>query len=77
MKVVDVIAAVLLVVGGLNWGLVGVAQFDLVAALFGGTDALLARLVYSLVGLSAIYLAVAAFTAWRRWGIHPMKPTMA
>ena len=53
MKTLDVIIAVLLVVGGLNWGLWGMFQFDLVAALFGGNTAALSRIVYSLVGIAA------------------------
>lgn len=57
MKVLDVTTAVLLVVGGLNWGLVGAFGFDLVAALLGEMTAG-ARLVYALVGLSALYQAV-------------------
>ena len=48
------IAFALLVIGGLNWGLVGLFEFDLVAAIFGEMSAL-ARLVYVLVGLSALY----------------------
>lgn len=60
MAAVKWIALVLLIVGGLNWGLVGVAQFDLVAAILGPMSAL-ARLVYTLVGLSAIYTAFASF----------------
>lgn len=55
MKAVNVLTLVLLIVGGLNWGLVGLFQFDLVAALFGGQEALLARVVYTLVGLSAVW----------------------
>ena len=55
MKALNVVTLVLLIVGGLNWGLVGLLQFDLVAELFGGQDALLARIVYTLVGLSAVY----------------------
>jgi uncharacterized membrane protein YuzA (DUF378 family) len=53
MKGMDLVAAVLLVVGGLNWGLVGLTQFDLVAALFGEMSGV-SRLVYGLVGLAAI-----------------------
>lgn len=53
----DWIALVLLIVGGLNWGLVGLFDFDLVAALFGEMSAL-SRVVYILVGLSAIYAIV-------------------
>lgn len=67
MKNIDVLAAVLLVVGGLNWGLVGLFGFDLVAALFGEMSTL-SRLVYVLVGLAAAYQA-ASFRAIRaRWG---------
>ncbi len=51
----DWVAMILLIVGGINWGLVGLAQFDLVAAIFGGQDALLSRIVYILVGLAALY----------------------
>ena len=50
----DWIASILLIVGGLNWGLVGLADFDLVAALF-GEGSTLSRIVYILVGLSALY----------------------
>jgi uncharacterized membrane protein YuzA (DUF378 family) len=55
MKVMNLVTLALLIVGGINWGLVGVAQFDLVAALFGGQDAAVARLVYALVGVSALW----------------------
>jgi len=58
MKIVDLIATVLLVVGGLNWGLWGALEFDLVAALFGGNTAALAKVVYVLVGVAAAYRAV-------------------
>ena len=51
---IDWLALVLVIVGGLNWGLVGVFGFDLVAAIFGEAS-LLARIVYTLVGLAAIY----------------------
>jgi uncharacterized membrane protein YuzA (DUF378 family) len=57
-RAVSVIALVLVVVGAVNWGLVGLAQFDLVAALFGGQDAPLSRVVYSLVGLAGVLLVV-------------------
>ncbi len=58
MKLLDILSIVLLVVGGLNWGLWGVAEFDLVAALFGGSTAILAKIVYTLVGVAAVYQAV-------------------
>jgi len=62
MKVISTIAMILVIVGGLNWGLVGFFNFDLVAAIF-GVMSFLSRIVYVLVGLSAIYLA---FTTWSR-----------
>lgn len=55
MFVVDIIALVLLIIGGLNWGLVGIFQFDLVSWIFGGQGAMLARIVYTLVGISALW----------------------
>jgi len=58
LKGLDIVALVLVIVGGLNWGLVGFFQFDLVAWLFGGMAAVLARIVYALVGLAALYLLV-------------------
>jgi hypothetical protein len=66
MKTLDVVAAVLLVVGGLNWGLVGAAQFDLVATLFGAMS-LLSRVVYVLVGVAAVYQALQWKAMQRRW----------
>ncbi len=56
MKAVELLALVLVLVGALNWGLVGLFGFDLVATLFGEMS-MLARVVYSLVGLSALYVA--------------------
>lgn len=55
MSALDWVALVLLVVGGLNWGLVGLFQFDLVAAIFGDMSAL-SRIVYTVVGLCALYV---------------------
>ncbi|ANF81414.1 DUF378 domain-containing protein [Acinetobacter sp. NCu2D-2] len=52
---IDWIAYVLVIIGGLNWGLVGAFNFDLVAAIFGEMS-VLSRIVYVLVGLSALYL---------------------
>lgn len=66
MKKIDVIAAVLLVIGGLNWGLIGAAQFDLVAALFGELSPL-SRVVYLLVGVSGLYQAAQWRGIQRRW----------
>jgi uncharacterized membrane protein YuzA (DUF378 family) len=51
----DRFALVLVIVGALNWLLVGLFQFDLVAAIFGGQDALLSRVIYTLVGVAGIW----------------------
>jgi len=55
MKVLDRVALALLIVGGLNWLLVGLFEFDLVATLFGGQTSLLSKIVYIVVGLCALY----------------------
>ena len=57
MSVLDWIALILVIVGGLNWGLVGIFSFDLVAAIFGGMS-IISRIIYTLVGLAAIYMIV-------------------
>ena len=54
MHAIDWIAMILMIIGGINWGLVGISNFDLVAALFGSHSGL-TRLIYSLVGLAALY----------------------
>jgi uncharacterized membrane protein YuzA (DUF378 family) len=54
LSAMDWIAMILLIIGGLNWGLVGAFDFDLVAAIFGPMT-LLSRLIYVLVGLAALY----------------------
>jgi len=63
MRMFDVVAILLVVVGALNWGLVAIAEFDLVAALFGlsfGETSAITRVVYGLVGLSGVYVAARA-----------------
>ncbi len=52
---IDRIALILSIIGGLNWGLVGIFQFDLVAWLGGGQNGVLARIIYIVVGLAAIW----------------------
>lgn len=61
MKGLAMAAMLLVVVGAVNWGLVGLAQFDLVATLFGGQSALISRVVYSLVGLAGVTLLALQF----------------
>lgn len=51
----DTVALILSIVGSLNWGLVGIFQFDLVAWLFGGQGALLSRIIYTIIGLAGLW----------------------
>ena len=71
MKTLDIIAAVLLVVGGLNWGLVGLFGFDLVAATAGAIAPILGTIVYTLVGAAAVYQAFGLKSIQSRWGVNP------
>jgi uncharacterized membrane protein YuzA (DUF378 family) len=77
MKAAHVLAATLLIVGGLNWGLVAIAEFDLVATLvgleFGETNAV-SRLIYGLVGLAAVY-AIGVFAAGRSRALGEPTPS--
>jgi uncharacterized membrane protein YuzA (DUF378 family) len=66
MKKLDVVAAVLLVVGGINWGVVGVTGSDLVGTLFGNLSPV-SRSVYILVGLAALYQALQWKAIQHRW----------
>lgn len=54
MKIIDKIALVLIIIGALNWGLIGLFEFDLVAAIFGEMS-VLSRIVYSLVGVAGLW----------------------
>jgi len=78
MKKLDILAAVLVAVGGINWGLVAVAKFDLVATIvgldFGQTNAA-SRIVYGLVGASALYQVVQQHAIRRRWSREPRVAT--
>lgn len=60
MEMVELIAIILVIVGGVNWGLVGLIDLDLVAAIFGKMT-LISKLIYDLVGLSALYVAYTKF----------------
>ncbi|GAA0379809.1 DUF378 domain-containing protein [Bacillus horti] len=51
----DRAALILVIIGAINWALIGFFQFDLVAAIFGGQDAWLSRIIYSLVGIAGLY----------------------
>lgn len=60
MDGLDWTAIVLTIIGALNWGLIGLFRFDLVATIFGGSTSLISRIVYTLVGLAGIYLIYTA-----------------
>lgn len=68
MKTFDIIIAALLIIGGLNWGLVGFFGFDLVGALLGDTT-VASRAVYGLGGLAAVYQALGWRSIQRRWNV--------
>lgn len=57
----DKLALILVIIGALNWGSIGIFQFDLVASLFGGMGALISRIVYTLVGLAGIWCITLLF----------------
>ena len=74
MKTLDLVAGALLIVGGLNWGLVAIAEFDLVAWIFGeefGATNAASRIVYGLVGLAAVYGIAAVLSRRSSPAHHP------
>ena len=78
MKKLDILAAVLVAIGGINWGLVAIGEFDLVAALFGldfGETNPATRLVYGLVGAAALYQVAQQHAIRRRWSRDPRVST--
>lgn len=62
----DTLALILSIVGSLNWGLVGIFQFDLVAWLFGGQDSIVSRIIYTLVGLAGLWCISLLFRKGQR-----------
>ena len=62
----DTLALILSIVGSLNWGLVGIFQFDLVAWLFGGQDSVVSRIIYTLVGLAGLWCSSLLFRKGQR-----------
>ena len=68
MRTIDVIAAILLVIGGINWGLVGLLNLDLVEFLFSSVPVLM-NAVYTLVGVSAVYQIVGLKGIQTRWNV--------
>ncbi|MDD6012411.1 MAG: DUF378 domain-containing protein [Oscillospiraceae bacterium] len=51
----DKIALILTIIGGINWGLIGIFQFDLVAWIFGGQSAIISRIIYTIIALASIW----------------------
>ena len=72
----DKIALTLLVIGGINWGSIGLFQFDLVAWIFGGQDAVLSRIIYVVVALSAIWCISLLFRDRTEAGDSDLKASM-
>ena len=78
MKTLDIIAGVLIIIGALNWGLVGLFGFDFVAFITGeqfGTANMITRFIYLLVGAAGVYDLVAVRGMLRRWQTPPLAIT--
>jgi uncharacterized membrane protein YuzA (DUF378 family) len=72
MKLFDVLAAILLVIGGLNWGLYGLFDLDLVAATTGSATSFV-QFVYAAVGLAALYQVISLRSIQRRWNVSAAR----
>ena len=66
----DTLALILSIIGAVNWGLVGICQFDLVAWLFGGQTGLVSRIIYTLVGLAGLWGVSRLFRRHNRVGVE-------
>lgn len=62
----DKFALVLVIIGAINWGLISLFQFDLVAAIFGGSAMLLSRIVYGIIGLAGLYSITLLFNEYEK-----------
>ena len=71
MSTLQRIALVFTVIGAVNWGLIGFFQFDLVAAIFGGQNSALARIIYGIVGISGLINLGLLFKPTENLGTHP------
>ncbi|TKH14702.1 DUF378 domain-containing protein [Bacillus wiedmannii] len=71
MSTLQRIALVFTVIGAVNWGLIGFFQFDLVAAIFGGQNSVLARIIYGIVGISGLINLGLLFKPSENLGTHP------
>ena len=70
LKWLDYITLTLVIIGAVNWGLVGICQFDLVAWLFGGQTGLVSRIIYTLVGLAGLWCVSLLFRRHNRVGVE-------
>ena len=77
MRLMNIATLALVIVGAVNWGLMGFFQFDLVATLFGGPQAAISRIVYSLVGLAGLYQLVPLVAALSGEAENPQLATSA
>ncbi len=55
MSTINTIALILAIIGGLNWGSIGIFQYDIVASVFGGQSSVMSRIIYTLVGIAAVW----------------------
>jgi uncharacterized protein len=69
MRIIDIISFVLLIVGGLNWGLYGLFNVDLIAYAFGGSTSALSKIIYDIVGVAAVYMFFASWSLRQRWHV--------
>ncbi len=76
MKTLDIIVGILLIIGGLNWGLVGLFDVNVMDTIFGEMT-VLTRIVYVIVGLAALYDVVMIKAVCSRWGLHFKKAARA
>lgn len=72
MKLIDILAAVLLVIGGLNWGLYGLLDLDLVAYT-AGAGSVSAQIVYTVVGVAALYQVLSLRSIQKRWNVATVR----
>ncbi len=71
MSIINNVALILAIIGGLNWGAIGIFQFDIVAWVFGGQDSIISRIIYTLVGVAAVWCISLLF---REEIVEPEKP---
>lgn len=76
MKKLDVIFGALLIIGGLNLGLIGLLDYNFIESMFGEMS-MIPRMIYGLVGLAAIYEILSIKAIWKRWDLHLRRPKAA